>query len=776
MTNTYNTLNPLGSTSAKDLSDNASNFDEGMNSLSPSFYDRFKRRRETWAGMEKMVQDFLEAMGFEATHLQYVDGTPLTVLRPTQLVERAPSIYKVKQPASFPVNLTGNWPTDQLLLVDVGDAALRQSLTDSASPTNGAALIGRAVQTVDSVASLRLLSKTSAAKTALATGHTASMPGRGGGVYLLDILDTTSADNNGNIIVAADGGRWKMPYTGTVTPQMFGAAGDGVSNDTASVQAAINFIRSVGGGELDSGTPGTSYSIGSPLKLYSNMTISGFGYFIARVGFNPNVTFPSYSNPLTTQIYNTLMYFNDGAFADDPTNFGYRGLKIESTVELYGNYNCEDGIILEGITNYTISARIQRFNSVGIWAKYYCWGGRINAHVTSCRTALIKMGEAANGIDFNGLQAYGDADTPTYGIQIVGDNNGVNFAGAFIEKMVNGIYWDGFSGPANISGVDFEDCTTNLITVDGTGLVGRAAGPVTITGCFMEAGSVAVRAINAIVEVIGCRIRDTPLAFSTTDPFARITHSSCQFENVTAIALGNVIGDIVLSASRKQINRLPNLLTSYVESYGIENNSYSYNPDLMVNGLRFSSTISDIPTQKMLSTSTWETRELRNGSVFGVLGVVLDYSTGAKNFRPLENATHYCGVAAFSWAGGSTQVAFTVTSDARKKQQIKSISQSELAVAVKLKGLLRSFKLNSQVEEFGDKAKIHVGVIAQDVIAAFKTEGLNALDYEIVSYSEWKGTPEVRADDGSLLTASAEPGNLYSVNYEQLLAFIISAM
>ncbi len=144
MTNTYNTLNPLGSTSAKDLFDNASNFDEAMNSSSPSFYDRFLKRRETWAGMEKMVSDFLEAMGFEATHLVYVDGTPLTVLRPTQLVDRAGSVYKVKQPASFPVNLTGTWATDQLLLVDVGDASLRMALASS----TGATMVGYGSSTV----------------------------------------------------------------------------------------------------------------------------------------------------------------------------------------------------------------------------------------------------------------------------------------------------------------------------------------------------------------------------------------------------------------------------------------------------------------------------------------------------------------------------------------------------------------------------------------------------------------------------------------------------
>lgn len=146
MSNTYPTTQfPLGSTEVKVLFNNASNFDEAMNSLSPSFYDRFFRRRETWAGMEKMVRDFLEAMGFEATHLVYVDGSPLTVLRPTQLIDRAGSVYKVEMPASFPANLTGTWATDQLLLVDVGDASLRAIL---ASPA-GASYVAYGIRTIE---------------------------------------------------------------------------------------------------------------------------------------------------------------------------------------------------------------------------------------------------------------------------------------------------------------------------------------------------------------------------------------------------------------------------------------------------------------------------------------------------------------------------------------------------------------------------------------------------------------------------------------------------
>jgi len=230
MTNTYNTLNPLGSTSAKDLSDNASNFDEGMNSLSPSFYDRFKRRRETWAGMEKMVSDFLEAMGFEATHLVYVDGTPMTVLRPTQLIDRAGSVYKVKQPASFPVVLSGTWATDQLLLVDVGDGSLRAAL-------------------------------------ALATG--AGMVGFSGSeTYALNTVGATLKEVDRRI-------DFEVHFD-----DFSGVVGDDANDDTAGMQAAILAVATAGGGTVR-GSAGKKYYIPGTLLTSSNVTID-FGGAIIR--------------------------------------------------------------------------------------------------------------------------------------------------------------------------------------------------------------------------------------------------------------------------------------------------------------------------------------------------------------------------------------------------------------------------------------------------------------------------------------------------------------
>lgn len=164
MTNTYITGNSLGSNSPKDLSDNASNFDEAMNSSSPSWDDRTGKRRQTWAGAEYewgqllsnaevQFEQALQNTGFETTRLTYVDGPPLVVDRPTQLIVRGGITYSVKLPAAggFPVTLTGTWSTDQVKLVERADQPLRSELANVANPALGVALIGRSAVTIASV-------------------------------------------------------------------------------------------------------------------------------------------------------------------------------------------------------------------------------------------------------------------------------------------------------------------------------------------------------------------------------------------------------------------------------------------------------------------------------------------------------------------------------------------------------------------------------------------------------------------------------------------------
>lgn len=252
MTNTYKTLNPLGSTSPKDLYDNASNFDEGMNSASPSFYDRFMLRRETWSGMEtrfdgniasfqSQFYSVLQALGYEAVHLTYVPGSPLVVDRQTQLIDYLGSSYHVKTPATFPVTLTGTWATDSALLLDVGDAALRSDLANISNPALGAAMVSRASQAVTSFTQMRALSKTVPSAYVELYGDSFIS------FYRRDDADTSSAESLPFILVATDGARYKLNHNGIVTAAQCGLVGDGVTiNTSATLNARIVAVRDSG--------------------------------------------------------------------------------------------------------------------------------------------------------------------------------------------------------------------------------------------------------------------------------------------------------------------------------------------------------------------------------------------------------------------------------------------------------------------------------------------------------------------------------------------------
>ena len=77
------------------------------------------------------------------------------------------------------------------------------------------------------------------------------------------------------------------------------------------------------------------------------------------------------------------------------------------------------------------------------------------------------------------------------------------------------------------------------------------------------------------------------------------------------------------------------------------------------------------------------------------------------------------------------------TSDRNEKQDIEELSEAEQRIAVACKGLMRKFRWKDAVEEKGDDARIHFGIIAQDLQAAFEAEGLDAGKYAMFISTTW---------------------------------------
>ena len=145
---TYNTGNPLGSSAAKDLYDNAQNLDVALNSITQAIWsDRLGRTRRSYWGMEQafsaqlLSQEqrfniFIQNSGYEVIG-DYEDG-PLTIAEYNQLIRYDNELWKITAATGIPYTTTGNdaasWVTDSAHLVSVGDGALRQNLL---SPADG---------------------------------------------------------------------------------------------------------------------------------------------------------------------------------------------------------------------------------------------------------------------------------------------------------------------------------------------------------------------------------------------------------------------------------------------------------------------------------------------------------------------------------------------------------------------------------------------------------------------------------------------------------------
>ena len=139
------------------------------------------------------------------------------------------------------------------------------------------------------------------------------------------------------------------------------------------------------------------------------------------------------------------------------------------------------------------------------------------------------------------------------------------------------------------------------------------------------------------------------------------------------------------------------------------------------------------------------------------------YAWDSSQFYPTDDNLRDLGFATFRWDDIYATNGTIITSDRNEKQDIEALTDAETRVAVAAKGLLRKFRWQSAVASKGDEARIHFGIIAQDLQDAFTAEGLDAGDYAMF-------ISNTRTDDDGV-----EQTRL-GVRYSELLAFIIAAI
>ena len=166
----------------------------------------------------------------------------------------------------------------------------------------------------------------------------------------------------------------------------------------------------------------------------------------------------------------------------------------------------------------------------------------------------------------------------------------------------------------------------------------------------------------------------------------------------------------------------------------------------------------------------------------GVFGIFGGTATNYSQFQPCtsqggnHNGKMRLGQPSSKWSQLYASTSTINTSDRNLKQQIETLSDAETRVAVAAKGLLRKYRFNESVEEKGNDARIHFGIIAQDLQDAFTAEGLNAFNYSMFCSDTWW-----EHEGETYYVAEAAPEGAteitqLGVRYSELLAFIIAAI
>jgi len=468
----------------------------------------------------------------------------------------------------------------------------------------------------------------------------------------------------------------------------------------------------------------TVTTVSNGFKGYSPYVASGSRLYITKAG----------TNSAGTIIYNLGNFYNDPVEApttviDITGSSGSQNLQSVTTVGStttnnsqfngvnIGTFSSVPSLTTTGTTigfaNSTNAALLVAAawrgagnNTNDLGASSINWNN-VYATTYNVGAGTANITASGNNVVLNGVAAAVPGATPGFAPV----NNDTQFLGGSLLKWKSlylaGIFdWNSYAIPAPAGS------TTTFLRNDGTWVVPAGSGSGTVN-------SVSVVTANGFAGTVA-----TP----TVTPAITLTTS------ITGVLKGN--GTAISAATSG---------TDYVVPSGSitgTSGGLTGSPSITVTGVTVSSATNALGSSGSNTT-------LGNNTVTVV---------PATGFSPSVDNAYVLGGPSNRWTTVYATTALINTSDARQKQQGRSLSDAERAVAIKVKGLIKTFKYNAAVEKKGDAARIHVGVYAQELSDAFASEGLDATQYGMFCYDELEST------------------NVYGVRYEELLAFVISAL
>jgi hypothetical protein len=148
----------------------------------------------------------------------------------------------------------------------------------------------------------------------------------------------------------------------------------------------------------------------------------------------------------------------------------------------------------------------------------------------------------------------------------------------------------------------------------------------------------------------------------------------------------------------------------------------------------------------------------QSGVLFNSNGTIPTNSSGS-----VADNTYDLGQTSARWDDIHATNSTIQTSDQNEKQDIVSLTDTEITAAKAISKLFKTFKWKDKVTSKGDNARTHSGVIAQEVQTAMTDAGLDATKYAFFCSDTWWETqtevPAVEAVDAVTETQTNEEGD-----------------
>ena len=511
----------------------------------------------------------------------------------------------------------------------------------------------------------------------------------------------------------------------TVSVMDFGAIGNNVADDTAAIQAAINSFGDVGGAiYFPPGNYKVTAALTSPQVFPDEGETLLFGAggatTITSTHNGPVINFPQGS---TTKIQD-MKFVGPGVSLTSST--AYLGTLSKGTL-----INCN-------ISNFYIGVNID--NTIGGVIDrcyiHHCYHG-VHAVTTPAGDFINLLDISNTWLDSNviGLTAYFVFISIFNNLTL---NNNTLY-GANLERVFN-VTFNGLWCESATDLLVLKNCVPTFLSsrvfatysYDNIEALGLTKTKFTVANGITYTTDANYESWNP----------DTNLFATTTTvrsfpqfPAAGQWRPAVQFQNPSYTNNGLIMNmnptdgtSYLTTAVNTGTNGLVSLTTtSASDIIGLElfNNTYPNSGKPTIAFTNWS------------SGGLYSPRFKASGNAIYFSGLVGGGAITGGEFSALSDGGPTLGSASHRWNTVYASTGSINTSDANQKQQIALLTEAEQTAAKAIKGLIRTFKFNDAVEKKGDKARIHVGVIAQQVQAAFSDCGLDASNYAIFCEDVW---------------------------------------